>query len=208
MSYPYSKAAKRRAKANMPALAKVPKRETKARGRARMEQISQESQQEAQSTVLEARARQMGKPAKEARNMNTERLSEGAGQAIDIICEPEDAKRLWSHWTALTGAEDRYHRSIGMSINAKTAKLEMTPETFETRSDDRPDLRTEEERDRDAERAWDTWKSHLAKLPTHSSMAIIIAMRDWATLAEGGQITPAGRRFVDAMERLDRVIAS
>ena len=204
MNKPYSKAAKRRARKAFPELAEIPRREKSGCYVERTRQ--QPVDPDPQRTVLEARARQMGQPKDKAQDMQRERLSEQAGQAIDILCDPEAAARLWDHWKGLTGAEDRYHRSIGGSMHAKTAKVEMTPEPFEARADDTIDLRTEGERDIDAERAWDAWLARIAKLPLHSRAALQTARRDWATLAEGGQVTPAGRRFVDAMERLDVVM--
>ena len=198
----YSRAAKRRAKADMPELADAPKRE--ANGRA--QRATTRSERNADRANLEARARQMGLPASYAKDMKRNRLSEQAGMAIDILCYPDDANRLWAHYCALTGAEGRYHRTNGQSLYASTAKIEMEPERFETRADDVIDLRTEEERDKDAIRAWGRWCKVIDCLPLRCRSAITTAKRDWAALVDAGQITPAGRRFVDAMERLDAMM--
>lgn len=197
----YTKGAKRRAKQAMPDLAPTPKR-NKKRGRARMA----ERADEAQSTVLEARARQMGLPATSAQDMKRTRLSEQAGMALDILCDPDDATRLWGHYIALTASEARYHRSMGLSIDAKTAKIEMMQERFETRPDDQIDLRSQEERDIDAAKSWGNWRDRIAKLDLRSRSALVTARRSWAELVQAGQITPAGRRFVEAMERMDAAI--
>jgi len=171
-----------------------------------MDEIPQERADQAQASVLTARARQMGISTSSAKDMNRPRLSEPAGMAIDILCDPEDAKRLWGHYCALTAAEGRYHRTNGQSLYAKTAKIEMEPEKFETRADDVIDLRTQEERDVDAIRSWKRWRRHIDCLPLRCRSAIQTAKHNWAPLVDAGQITPAGRRFVDAMERLDALM--
>ncbi len=201
MARAYTKGAKRRAKQAMPGLAETPRR--KQRGRARMDELPGEREDEAQSTVLTARARQMGLTPDKAQDLKRARLSEPAGMALDILCDPDDATRLWGHFAALTASEARYHRSMGLSIDAKTAKIEMMQERFETRPDDQIDLRTTEERDIDAGKSWDNWRARIGKLDLRSRSAIVTARRSWATLVDAGQITPAGRRFVEAMERLD-----
>ena len=197
MTKAYSKAAKRRAKAAMPELAEAPRK--KSRGRARMG----EREDEAQSAVLTARARQMGLPPSKAQDMKRQRLSEGAGMALDILCDPDDATRLWGHYIALTASEARYHRSLGKSIHAKTAKLEMMQERFETRDDDAIDLRSEDERDRDAVTGWMRWQGLLGRLQSHDQAAIFNAYRRHVDLVDAGQVLPSGMRFVRAMERLD-----
>lgn len=165
-----------------------------------------EREDEAQATVLTARARQMGLPARKAQDMKRTRLSEPAGMALDILCDPDDAARLWGHYIALTASEARYHRSMGLSIDAKTAKIEMMQERFETRPDDAIDLRTQEERDIDAGKSWDNWRARIGQLGLRSASAIVTARRSWATLVEAGQVTPAGRRFVEAMKALDAIM--
>lgn len=193
----YSKAAKRRAKKAMPELAKTPKR--KARGSARMA----EREDEARETVLTARARQMGLPPSKAKDMDRTRLSEPAGMALDLLCNPDDAARLWGHYVSLTASEARYHRSIGLSIDPKTAKIEMMQERFETRPDDAIDLRSQDERDEDAAKSWHNWNKRISTLSLRSGSAIATARKSWAVLVEGRQVTPSGRRFVDAMRELD-----
>lgn len=201
MGKAYSKGAKRRAKQAMPGLAATPRR--KARGRARMDELPGEREDEAQSTVLTARARQMGLPASKALDMKHARLSEGAGMALDIIYDPEEATRLWGHYVAMTASEAKYHRSLGKSIHPKTAKIEMMQERFETRPDDAIDLRTEEERDRDAVTSWMRWQGIIGRLDARHQSSIFNAYRHQIEMVSGGYVTAAGRRFVDAMVRLD-----
>ena len=198
----YSKAAKLRAKKAMPVLAATPRREKNGQA----QRPTTQSERNADRPALEARARMMGLPASSAQDMRRPRLSEPPGVAIDLSCGPDEATRLWGYYIALTASEDRFHRTNGMSLHAKTAKIEMEPETFETRPDDVIDLRTDEERTQDAKRSWARWCHIIDCLPLCSRSAIAIAKRNWVALVEGGKVTPAGARFVKAMRQLDAIM--
>ena len=166
----YSRAAKRRAKKEMPGLAETPKR--KARGRKRMEQIKADP--DAERTVLQARARQTGSDTKDLREMMNPALGEAAGRAIYAVRKGDTAKRLWDAYKGFTAAEAAYAKHyLGMSLNAKTAKIEMMPETFEARADDRPDLRDEEQRSKDASNKWMRWRGMLMQLDKAYQKAIL-----------------------------------
>lgn len=184
----------------MPQLAEVPK--VSKRGSARMKEIREDTQ----AVVLTARARQMGRPQSEAREMNRQRLSDEAGMALSLLCDPDTAERLWRLYVALTAAEARYHRSIGKSIHAKTAKIEMMQERFETRPDDQIDLRSPDERDLDAVRSWMYWQGQIGRLDLRRQ-AIYAAYRYHVDLVDSGKVLPAGRRFVAAMRLLGEVAA-
>lgn len=185
---------------DMPKLAEVPR--AKQRGRARMKEI----EKDVQAVVLETRARRMGKPASEAREMNRQRLSDGAGMALSLLCDPDTAEDLWRLYVALTASEARYHRSIGKSIHPKIAKIEMMQERFETRPDDQIDLRTPDQRDRDAVRRWMYWQGVIGHLAAHHQSAIFVAYRHNFDMVDTGKVTPAGRRFVEAMRLLGEVV--
>ena len=202
MSKTYSKAAKRRAKAAMPDLAPTPKREKSGR----KQRPTTQSERNADKPALESRARMMGLPADSAKDMRRPRLSEPPGIAIDLSCGADEATRLWGHYIALTASEARYHRTNGLSLHAKTAKIEMEPETFETRADDAIDLRTEDERTRDAIRSWSRWCEIMECLPLRARSAITTAKRDLAPMVDAGKPTPAGTRFVKAMQQLDALM--
>ncbi len=167
-----------------------------------MREIEAENKQ----TNLEARARQMGLPARDADKMRDQMLGEGAGQALYLLCKPDHAKRLWDHYTALTAAEARYHRSLGKSIHAKTAKIEAMREVFEVSAESTVDLRSEEDRDRDAVRRWMHWQGNIMRIHGHLQAAIYNAYRQHATLVDAGVATKAGREFVEAMIEMDKRI--
>ena len=215
---PRAKARKAEFKRAMPTLPEV-KRPMK-RGRARMEQIK-DDQGEA-SVVLKARARMAGvtlRPeikkngeknheaiksnnAKLAK-MRSQSLGEAAGIALHLSLPGHEAARLYAHYAGLTAAEDRYHRSIGKSIHAKTAKIEMMPERVETRADDTPDLRTQDERDEAAKSAWRRWDGLLDAIGLMHRSSIDTARMGFAELVVDGSVTVHGKRFVAAMIALD-----
>lgn len=188
---------------DMPKLAEVPKRDKNG---CFVERTRQQGDKEPRRTVLEARARQMGRTASEAREMNRQRLSDGAGMALSLLCDPDTAETLWRLYVALTASEARYHRSIGKSIHPKIAKIEMMQERFETRPDDQIDLRTPDQRDRDAVRRWMYWQGVIGHLAAHHQSAIFAGYRHNFDMVDTGKVTPAGRRFVEAMRLLGEVV--
>lgn len=203
----YSKSAKRRMKklAGLD-LAETPKREKNGR-RQRETATKVGIERDPDAVALKARARHMGQAEGTFKNMRAVALSDAAGMALSLKCDPDTAKRLWGHYAALTSSEARYHRTLGLSIHAKTAKIEMQPERFEVRADVTPDLRSQEERDAAAATSWDRWNRLLNEIGIAHRSAIDTAKQDFAALVDKGRVTPAGQRFVDAMRALDKVCA-
>ena len=203
MGKAYSKGAKLRAKrAGLPDLAKVPRKQPNGRKRRAAGHMGE---QNPEKTALEARARQSGKPSKDLGEMRHPAYGEAAGRAIYAIHGGDTAKSLWDAYTALSGAYKRYLSvCIGSSVDAKTAKIEMMPDRFETSASDTPDMRSEDERHRAAANAWHGWRNALNELPLGHSAAIYAALHGWGDLMDGGQITAQGKRFVDAMKELEQ----
>jgi hypothetical protein len=205
----YTKSAKRRAKKQLAGfdLAETPKREPNGR-KQRETSTKPGVERNPEAVVLKARARHMGQAEGKFKNMRAAMLSDAAGMALCLKCDPDTAQRLWGHYAALTSAEARYHRTLGLSIHAKTAKIEMQPERFEVRADTTPDPRTQEERDAAAASSWDKWNRMLNEIGLAHRSAIDTAKQDFAPLVDQGKVTPAGERFVDAMRALDGVCAN
>ena len=83
----------------------------------------------------------------------------------------------------------------------------MLPERFETRADDRPDIRSEDERDRDAVNGWMGWRGALQSLGAHDASLIIRASRQTCgALVIGGEVSTTGSAFVAAMRALRQVV--
>lgn len=193
--------AKRRKQLGLPALTPTPR--AKSRGRARMKEISED----VQKPVLQARARHMG--ASDMNEMRLTGLVDAAGMAITLSRDADTAKSLTALYGAYIASYRRYMiRCIGVSPDAKTAKIEMMPEVVEVRPDDRPDIRSHDERDRDAANSWGRYHTALASLSIADRSYIEGASRDWVVLVDAGTVTPAGARFVAAMDKFAAIMAS
>lgn len=132
---------------------------------------------------------------------------EQAGIAIRIGAEDNDeASKLWSLFKAADAADEAYaRRFVGIRRFPNVGKLEYLPETFETRADDKPDHRTQDEKDRDAVNAWMRWQGHFGCLDRDHHTVIVDAMRHRARLTHAGQLTRTGAAFIAAMRALDMV---
>lgn len=196
----YSRAAKRRAKKALPELAATPKR---GKDKCFVERTRQQADDpNPEQTVLEARARQSGKP--ETDEMRYTAYGEAAGMAISAIHGGDTAKRLWDVYRACSGAYERFHRvCLGKSVHAKTAKLEMMPEIFQVDPSHTYDDRSEDERHRAAQNKWRDWRDALNAIGLRHSSEIYSAMHGWSNLMDDGKVTKAGRRFVVAVEKLE-----
>lgn len=193
----YTQGAKRRNKKALPELEPVPKKYASGN---RKEPESQDPRR----TSLEARARQMGMPLKVWREMSDTAYGEGAGMAIYSIHRGAGAKDLWDTYRTLSAAYERFMRErVGLSVHAKTAKIEMMPERFEVDASLHHDDRTDDERHRAAINKWAEWNDALNKLPLGHRSTIFSALHGWATLMDAGHVTLAGKRFVMALEVLE-----
>ncbi|TNE54818.1 MAG: hypothetical protein EP341_05655 [Sphingomonadales bacterium] len=201
----YSQAAKRRAKraklAGLPELAEVERREIDG-GTTRKRRTAAGKREKAPDRVaLEARARQMGSDDVEA--MRSQALGEAAGMAIHLLSSGDKANMLWGAYSGLTAAEARYHRVVlGVQMTAKVSKIETMPETFEARPDDNPDLRSEDERHRDASNSWASWLAIFNRLSLGERAIIQAVSRGWCEPVKDGKITDRGREFVQAVAAL------
>lgn len=155
------------------------------------------------SVVKEARARIMGLDPSDA--MLTEMLVSQPGQAIYAGARNADeARHLWAVFCAFDAADDAYSRRvIGRQRFPSVSRLEMMPERFETRADDRPDTRTEDEKVRDARNGMARWEGFMVSLGPYFRFCVVSAARQTCgTLIVDGRLTTAGEAFVRAMRAL------
>lgn len=159
-----------------------------------------EPQEDPRAVAIAARIRAGAPDANEAQRPM---WGEAAGQAIAQQA-PAEAAELWDTFKRIDAADDAYARRFtGIRRFPNVTKLEMMPERFETRDDDRPDSRTPDEKDRDAVAAWTRWQGLLSRLRQDQHAIITDAMRHRARLMHGGKPTKAGKAFVAAMQALD-----
>lgn len=157
-------------------------------------------------TVMHARARQMGYKPSDA--LLSPMLCEQAGQAIRIGAKTADeARNMWDTFCAFDGVHERYCRCVlNTSRHPPVSKMEFMPERMETRADDRPDLRTEDEKIRDARNAMSEWDDNLSKLQRWDEKIIRSVSRQCETLHVNGDLTNAGISFINAMRQLVEVL--
>lgn len=156
--------------------------------------------------VLNARARVMCKEPTPA--LLSDMIGEPSGQAITIGArDSAEASKLWDLFKRFDMADEVYFRRIiGRARFPNVARLEMLPERLETRDDDRPDHRDEDQKDRDASNNWARWHGLLGFLAAHERSAIIGASRrTTGDLHKGGKLTTAGQTFIAAMRILREV---
>ena len=186
----------------LPGVQSVPRR--KSRGRARMNDL------ENRGEVIEARVRMLGKsPNDNAARKAAKAPSHSceAGRAL-VLSEGEVVgESLYKMFAGFQAAQDRYMRlTTGLSLHAGCAKLETTPERFETRADDRPDLRSEEEKLKDATNRWMAWQGRIGRLDVKRRALINqVSIRDEFLVViekRGAKLTGRGADFVDAMKAL------
>lgn len=156
-------------------------------------------------TVREARARQTGRPEAEVLRPI---FGEDTGRAIEAVAKSKDEERkLWDMFRDFDAAEQMYYwRIIGRSRYPNVSKLEFMPERFETRADDRPDLRTEDEKIRDTTNRWMRWQGYFGYLDHHERRAIIRASWQMDELHRGAAATVHGVAFVKALRVLRDVV--
>lgn len=205
----YSKGAKRRARraraaeghTDMPGLAETPKRKRDGR----FAESTRRPAEDARVVAFNARIRHFG-PSVDAASVM---LADPAGQAIHIGArDADEAGKLWDVFARYDAADERYSRRIlGQPRFANVGRLDILPERFETRADDRPDLRSEDERDRDAVNGWMRWQGAMQSLGAHDAGLITRASRQTCgALVIGGRLSTTGAAFVAAMRMLRQVV--
>lgn len=192
----YTRGAKRRAKKGVAAMYSEFKEEAV---------VQVVERDDPQRTVREARARQTGKREKD---VLLPMLCFDAGRAIDAGARNrEEADAMWKTFSEFHAAhKNSVYHTTGKPMFPAVSKMEFLPERFEVRHDFAPvDLRTEDERHRDAMNAWATWRHRLGSLTPRERYSIDCASRQMDTLYDGG-ITVHGKTFVAAMRVLCEVV--
>jgi hypothetical protein len=129
------------------------------------------------------------------------------GRCILALSEGDKRQSLQGVWYAVSAAHRNFRmRIIGQTGDPKNAATPMMTDAMETDPGLRVDLRTAEERDAAARRAWAEWEAKIAALP--------VPMHKWALRAalkgfmgddalwRDGKPTPAGVAAVHALSLL------
>lgn len=165
----YSKAAKRRAKADMPGLAPVTKKQPNGRTR-RANDAS-----DPRKTALDARCALHGVVATRSNRsaLSASYSGSDAGRCIAFGKTHQQAMRLWEVWQGYCQASLTYRtRYIGQSEDPKGMSIALARERMETDQSHSVDLRDDAQRDRDAVSGYMMWEGRLMRLDRRHMAAI------------------------------------
>jgi hypothetical protein len=129
---------------------------------------------EPQRTALQARARHTGCTVEEARDVLA---ADDIGRCIrDMRPDDRDRRNLLSVWQGISAAWANYAgRVLSIQPNPQAASLPMLAEAMQTDPSLRVDLRTGDERDEAAKRAWAAWQADFNRLPQEQAVTIAAA---------------------------------
>lgn len=151
--------------------------------------------------ALDARCRHNGlKPDADNRRLVSAPAYEGHATLAITLSRANDTDRLLSLWTRIDADHAAYFRHvIGRTRFPNVAKLEMLPEVLEARPDDRPDLRDEEQKAKDAKASRARWFAIFRQLTGHERIMLDDGIWGVREFVRGGQLTTAGMAFVAAL---------
>lgn len=154
------RARKHKDKPELPHLAPVPRRAKQ--GRARMAEL--QSDPGAMDVVLAARIARGAKDTDAARDPLH---GDDMGRCILALTTDDERRAITETWAALSGAWANYcTRILNRPLGPQAAAIAMLPERMQADTSLRVDLRTADERDAAAKRAWLHWHARMAALPT------------------------------------------
>lgn len=197
----YSKAAKRRAKKALPKLAPIEKpQQHRVAGKFARDD-------DPRKTALTARQRRMGGKGS-LDDANAPMLTSELGCIIASKLKRDEAAQLWSLWQQYSMAERTYRiRYIGTTGDPQGAAIQMVPEPMQSDQSASVDMRSQDERDRDAVNNWMRWQGHLGCLTAHQASALRQAERgNGKLLWDEGIATNAGLYTFDALLALADVV--
>lgn len=134
-------------------------------------------------------------------------LGTDMGRCIRALTSGDDRRELVEAWAALSAARRNYRmRIIGQTGEPQNAALPLIHDAMETDPSLTVDLRTAEERDNAAIRAWDAWSAAIQSLPFPQMKWAIRGALD-GFLGEGrlwldGEPTATGRVAVHALRKM------
>lgn len=153
-------------------------------------------------TALDARAKMLGKPKGDP---SLPIYGHPCGIVIDALAaDLTEALDLWRIFDRIDKADAAYVRHvIGRRRFAKTAKIELLPEPLETSADADPaDIRSEDDKHRDAQNGWARWTARLSRLSAQQRLAITDTLRGVRDPIRDGKVTRAGRDMVDGIRAM------
>jgi hypothetical protein len=197
-----TRAQRRRSKAakpiSLPGGETVPQRPAHPRDR---RHTAPETAEDALRTAVVARIRH-GAPKEQALAPMS---GDHVGLCIMALVERRDWEHVWQTWCAVTAARRNFRlRIIGSTGEPQNAAIAMMPEAMQTDPSAKVDTREPDEKDRDAARAWASWKAAIKALPApQMAWAVRDAIDGFGPpLWRDGAPTSKGRAVVQALEKL------
>ena len=187
------------------ALAEVPR--PKKRGGARMAEIHTE--QDPRKTALQARCRLFGvsDTKKNMIALSGQHNGSQLGLVMQSSVPPHEIPGLWAIWQGFATAERTYRlRYLGQSGTAKGASISMVRERMETDQSHSVDLRSQEERDRDAVNNWMRWRGYIGHLSAAAQTLLHDLDQDRDGALWDGAPTVKGLATLAALQRLKVVV--
>lgn len=187
----------------IPALAKIEKKkQPRQGGRFTMADDPQETALMARARHLDVDYSRAAKPA-----LACPQMGHPLGVVMLVVCDKSDVARLWSVFYGFCQAERTYRmRYLGQSGSPKGATIQMAHERFETEQSHTVDVRSNEEKDRDAVNNWMRWRGYIGHLRSEMASLLYAAERgDGPVLVRGPQPTDSGRETLKALMALSDV---
>lgn len=115
--------------------------------------------------------------------------------------------RLLNLWNRIDGSHAAHSTHVmNRQRFPNVARMEILPEAFEARPDDKPDPRTPDEKAADAKASWDRWRSILRTLTGHERVMIDDGLFGVREFVRDGKPTTSGLAFVAALRVLSAIV--
>jgi hypothetical protein len=151
-------------------------------------QGSREPQEDPRKVVIDARVRVFGIKADDA----TAALH-GSQAGCCIAAAQGDRVAMWQAWQDINAARRNYRLRNGIQDGPKCATIAMIPDAMQTDTSLTVDLRTAEERDAAANRAWQSWHSRIKALPAPQMIRAVLEAMDGGINGQGGELWADGK---------------
>ncbi len=186
-------------------LATIPRKQPNGRLRQRSD-----SPRDARRAALSARCRKLGlmDNKQNRKDVSAQHMSDAMGWIMDRECKPDQIRTLSGVWSGMLSAHRTYSlRYLGQSGSPKGATMAMVTEKMETDKSHSVDLRSPEERDRDAVSNWMRWQGYLGCLSARDR-ALLADARQQAedTLWQRAKPTGRGLNTLTALKALADVV--
>ena len=195
---------RRKKRASLDELCAVPsvaRREKQARQNGRFTKVEEDPR----AAFLNARCRRFGidQTDENRSRMAGVHLCCDLGFVLEAACKPADIAPLWDVFSRWCRAEAVYRaRYVGQREQPASAALTMVPEPMETDPSLTVDVRSQDERDRDAVSGWMRWQGFLGHLPAQHRTVLHNARRQDGPVLWSGAATEAGLLALEALRGL------